>query len=111
MNLDYQAVIDDLESRKAALEDGIAAIRRIAQWSGYIQPVKPAERNITADVLGFLSDRRAESFYSCDVAHAISASSDRVRGAVSRYVRKGVLLKDSDGRVRFVGAAEENRDV
>ena len=112
MNLDYQAVLADLEQRKAGLEAGIAAIKRIAVWLGYIKNSEPTWVNVTAETLRFLSERPSESFFPAEIAAGIGcARVETVRGATFRHIRKGTLRKDENGRVSFIGATEENRDV
>lgn len=104
LNVDYEAVLADLKQRKAELENGIAAIRRIAARFGAIPAEEAYGENTTIAVLRFLSDRRLQSFYAYEIADAIGCRKlGNVRGAIYRRVKMGTLRKDEDGRVRFLG--------
>lgn len=104
-NVDYQAVLADLERRKWEFETGIAALRRIAARFGPNPAIQTDEMGITSATLRFLSERPSESFSATEIAAAIGCLKlGSVRGAMYRRIKMGTLQKDRAGRVRFAAA-------
>ena len=112
LNVDYQAVIADLEQRKSDLEHGISALKRIMARFDCIPTEKP-EINITLETLRFLSGRPDESFYAPEIAAAISCPKvGSVRSAICRLFSRGRVQSFQNRKFRFLNSAtEENRDA
>lgn len=100
MQVDYEAVLTDLEQRRAELDEGIKALERmVSRFFGASVETVPLMTNASSSVLRFLSARQGVSFSANEISGALGTFSiGTVRGALWRLSGKRAIQRMKRGK-------------